>query len=412
MSSKTSMGKRIIIFCSSLVRLHHTNAFLFFILSISGILLFSSAFRSSFPSLRVPLRDVHIWIGMVSCFPLLLYFLNMRKHIRSIRKRKNNQINLTIVLSILILLIVSGVILTFQRHMSPVVASSSLFIHNLATWFGLPYVIYHSVTRSKWFKKRYKDTQQPIIKEPLEIKNNNPIYRRRTFLKLTSATILVVMFFPFVARWLNLSNPLGNVKESSMSPSFSPMPKPAPQSAPPIGGGKRGEFRYYTVTEIPKLTDENWSLTIDGLVEKQMSLNWEQFLQLKREVQVSDFHCITGWSVYSGTWEGIPLWWLLEQVGVKKDATFVKFYSADGVYTDSLALFQAKAKDIMVAVLLDGELITEQNGGPVRLIVPQMYAYKAVKWLNRIELIDYEHIGYWEERGYPKNATVGIPLNL
>ncbi|QNG61874.1 molybdopterin-dependent oxidoreductase [Bacillus sp. PAMC26568] len=62
--------------------------------------------------------------------------------------------------------------------------------------------------------------------------------------------------------------------------------------------------------------------------------------------------------------------------------------------------------DVMVAVLIDGDLITEKNGGQVRLIVPKMYAYKSVKWLNRIELIDYVHIGYWEKRGYSKDAWV------
>ncbi len=128
--------------------------------------------------------------------------------------------------------------------------------------------------------------------------------------------------------------------------------------------------------------------------------------KLKRDVQVSDFHCVTGWSVYSATWEGIPLKTLLRQAGVKKEAKYVKFYSADGVYTDTLSLDQAMLEDVMVAVLIDGELITEKNGGPVRLIVPEMYAYKSVKWLNRVEVIDYEHIGYWEKRGYSQEAWV------
>lgn len=70
-------------------------------------------------------------------------------------------------------------------------------------------------------------------------------------------------------------------------------------------------------------------------------------------------------------------------------------------------------EDVIVAVLMDGQLIPQKLGGPVRLIVPQMYAYKSVKWLKAIELIEEEHVGYWEARGYDTDAWVGksnIPL--
>ncbi|MNN80530.1 TMAO/DMSO reductase [compost metagenome] len=84
----------------------------------------------------------------------------------------------------------------------------------------------------------------------------------------------------------------------------------------------------------------------------------------------------------------------------------MKFYSGDGEYTDSLTMEQAHLDDVMVAVMHDGKPIRGELGGPVRLIVPQMYAYKSVKWLNRIELIAEEHVGYWEVRGYDKDAWV------
>ncbi|MBW7459944.1 molybdopterin-dependent oxidoreductase, partial [Paenibacillus sepulcri] len=162
----------------------------------------------------------------------------------------------------------------------------------------------------------------------------------------------------------------------------------------------------YTVTQIPSFNNSNWSFAVDGLVDKKMNYNWEQFVKLARKVQVSDFHCVTGWSVYSNTWEGIPLKQFLKEAGVQQQAKNVKFYSGDGVYTDSLTLEQADMDDVMVAVLHDGKPIPSDLGGPVRLIVPKMYAYKSVKWLNRIELIPDEHIGYWEQRGYSNDAWV------
>jgi DMSO/TMAO reductase YedYZ molybdopterin-dependent catalytic subunit len=147
---------------------------------------------------------------------------------------------------------------------------------------------------------------------------------------------------------------------------------------------------------------------VDGLVEKKLQFTWEQFVKLKRSVQVSDFHCVTGWSVYHNTWEGIPLRTILAEAGVKAEAQYIKFYSGDGVYTDALSLEQVQVEmsDVMVAVMHDGQPIPSDLGGPVRLIVPAMYAYKSVKWLIRIELIADNHTGYWEKRGYSNDAWV------
>jgi len=395
-------------FGKRLIRLHHSNAIFFLVLSVTGFILFSSSFRSTFPSIRVMIRDIHVWVGLVSCLPLLFYFPKMKKHLKTLRKKQNNRINLFIVLSILFSLILSGILLTFHRQLPPIVSSWALLIHDLVTWFGVPYVIYHSITRSKWFKI-WGTRKQPEknIEEPMIIDTRNPIYKRRTFLKVLSGSVIAAAFLPMITRWFRSSFfNIWSTDTITDGNKLTPLPQPHPQSSPPIGGGRKGEFRYYTVTEVPQLNNENFSFTIDGLVEHKKHYNWSKFVKLHRDVQVSDFHCVTGWSVYNITWEGISLKKLLQEAGVKKEAKYVKFYSADGVYTDSLTLNQAMMDDVMVAVLMDGKLITQNNGGPVRLIVPKMYAYKSVKWLNRIELIRDEHIGYWEKRGYSKDAWI------
>jgi DMSO/TMAO reductase YedYZ molybdopterin-dependent catalytic subunit len=185
-----------------------------------------------------------------------------------------------------------------------------------------------------------------------------------------------------------------------------PAPTPLADSLKPIGGGGKGEFRIYTVVEMPEFASESWKFWISGLVDKRLEWNWEQFLQIPRKAQVSDFHCVTGWSVYSTTWEGIPLKELLAMAGVQSSAKYVKFYSGDGIYTDSLTMEQANLDDVMVAVLMDGKPIVRDLGGPVRLLVPKMYAYKSVKWLRNIELIEQEHIGFWGRNGYDQHAWV------
>ncbi|RLQ93864.1 oxidoreductase [Falsibacillus albus] len=396
-------------FGKRLIRLHHSNAILFLVLTLTGFILFSTTFRSVFPAIRVMIRDVHIWIGVVLCLPFLFYLPKMVKHLNTLKKRKNNRINLYLVLTILILLIVSGFLLTFHRDFAPQVSTGALFIHDFSTWFGVPYVIYHSITRSKWFKKLGKPAApKRTLDDPIVIDDHNPIYTRRSFLKAVSASAIVIVFLPFIARWFRSYLPAsgGTGAVIGEGNKLKPLPTPNAKSAPPIGGGRRGQFRYYTVTEVPKLNNDNFSFTIDGLVKKQNVYKWDEFVKLSRDVQVSDFHCVTGWSVYDITWEGIPLKKLLQQAGIQKGAKYVKFYSADGVYTDTLSMKQAMMDDIMVAVLMDGQLISQKNGGPVRLIVPKMYAYKSVKWLNRIEVISHNHTGYWEQRGYSKDAWV------
>lgn len=310
----------------------------------------------------------------------------------------------------LILLIVSGILLTYHSYFTPQVSTVALFIHDFSTWFGVPYVIYHTITRSKWFKKLGNPPlSKRKLEEPIVINEYNPIYTRRSFLKAVSASAIVIAFLPNIIRWFSSYLPVtkgtgaGNISNGN---TLTPLPTPNAKSAPPIGGGRKGQFRYYTVTEVPKLTNDNFSFTIDGLVDKKKVYKWNEFVKLQRDVQVSNFHCVTGWSVYDITWEGIPLKKLLQQAGVQKGAKYVKFYSADGVYTDTLSLKQAMMDDIMVAVLIDGQLISQKNGGPVRLIVPKMYTYKSVKWLNRIEVISKDQIGYWEARGYSKDAWV------
>ncbi|UOQ84857.1 molybdopterin-dependent oxidoreductase [Gracilibacillus salinarum] len=396
-TKKLNVGQR-------LVRLHHANAIIFTVLAITGFLLFSSSFRLVFPAIRVWVRESHVWIGFISLLPILFYMPKMQKHLKTLRKRKNHRINLYYVLTVLCTLILSGVVLTYHRHVPPLISSSALVIHDLATWLGVPYLIYHSVTRSKWFKRLVK----PVKKEekPLVVEDHNPIYRRRTFLQLITGLIIMLVFSPSILKWLRTYFPELEPKSRVADANQFRNPQPAGDSAPPIGGGRRGEFRYYTVTEMPTQSEENWQFSIDGLVNNTQSYDWDQFLQLKRDVQVSNFYCVTGWSVYDVTWEGIPLKKLLEDANVTKQARFVKFYSADGVYTDTLTIEQAMMDDVMVAVLIDGELISKKNGGPVRLIVPEMYAYKSVKWLNRIELIEEEHVGYWEKRGYSTDAWV------
>lgn len=105
---------------------------------------------------------------------------------------------------------------------------------------------------------------------------------------------------------------------------------------------------------------------------------------------------------------------VLERAGVTPAATALRFFSADGVYTESLTLAQAQRPDILVADKMLGANVTTDHGGPVRLYVAPMYGYKSIKWLNRIEVTNKIVDGYWEDEGYPADAWIGgsAPLNV
>ncbi|WP_397386817.1 molybdopterin-dependent oxidoreductase [Paenibacillus sp. MMS20-IR301] len=393
------------------------NTWLVLFLALSGLLLIGGFWRELLGEGRVWLKWAHIVFGLALLIPVIYYLLLAAKHWKRLKGKTGQKTNVIFVLALLLGWLISGIVLWQFRLAGPRAANAALLIHDLLTWIGLPVIIYHSITRVKWLKEPKKrsivaeetnagSTAADVPKRPAPYGGSQPVYTRRGFVKLAVGAGLAVTLGPTFVRWASKALQLPGTADYAAGNANTLVPDPVPlaDSSPPVGGGADGSFRVYTVTDIPAFDNSNWSFTIDGLVDKKFTWNWKEFVKLQREVQVSDFHCVTGWSVYNNTWEGLPLYKLLDMAGVKNTAATVKLYSGDGVYTDSLTLAQARMEDVMVAVLHDGKPIPNQLGGPVRLVTPQMYAYKSVKWLNRIELIAEDHTGYWELRGYDKDA--------
>jgi DMSO/TMAO reductase YedYZ molybdopterin-dependent catalytic subunit len=421
-------------------RLHAWNAWTLLALTVTGIALYVPVLRRVLGEGRVWLKQLHIGIGLLSVVLLLLYVPHLAKHWRQLRERWSQRGNLLLVLAIVAGWSVSGLVLWQFRWLPPEWSGVALFWHDALTWVGVPYALYHSISRSRWVKRasraaapqpagavRAAAVPQPQAAPELAAapppagaaraaadavlaRLKETRLSRGAFLRGAAGLGLLLVVGPPFYRWLKGATDSGGAELQQIAADsgnrMTPDPVPLPDSMPPKGGGGRGNFRIYTVTDIPSFTSDTWKFALSGLVAKPQTFDWEQFLKLPRKVQVSDFHCVTGWSVTSVTWEGIPLKELLALGEPDTKAKYVKFYSGDGVYTDALSLEQAHMDDVMVAVLMDGKPIPQQLGGPVRLVVPKMYAYKSVKWLQGIELIDKEHIGYWELRGYDNDAWV------
>jgi len=168
------------------------------------------------------------------------------------------------------------------------------------------------------------------------------------------------------------------------------------------------DFRYYTITgSYPVIPAATYELTVEGMVREPLRLSLADLRSMKRTALVHQFQCVTGWVVPDVHWEGVLLSDVLERAGVTPEATALRFFSADGAYTESLTLSQAHRPDILVADKMLGTNVTADHGGPVRLYVAPMYGYKSIKWLNRIEVTNVVVPGYWEDNGYPVNAWIG-----
>jgi DMSO/TMAO reductase YedYZ molybdopterin-dependent catalytic subunit len=106
-------------------------------------------------------------------------------------------------------------------------------------------------------------------------------------------------------------------------------------------------------------------------------------------------------------WGGVRLSDLLERVQPGLGAHAVRFTSAEIPYVDDLTLDQAKLPDVLLAYEMDGKPLPREHGAPVRLVMPRMYGYKSVKWVERIVVTRQPFVGYWEERGYDRDAWIG-----
>lgn len=382
-----------------LVRLHRWSGWNLLLLFVTGIMLFTPAVRVYLAPVRVAIKLLHVGSGLASLVFLLLYLRDSAAHWIKLGKRIGQRLNVLLMGALLIAWGATGIALVVHGALPPELVNLALLWHDRLTWFAIPWVVGHSVTR--YWKIR-------VLHVTTEMEG------RRAFLAGAAAFVGALLWggagqkvgFPGMELFSHV--PVG--------PGFEPPAVGSGEVGPdsvwngPPGGkppGRQGRFRVYSVTDpLPRIQTADWSLTVDGLVERSLAFTWETFTAVAAVSQASDFHCVTGWSVWGVNWTGVRLKDLLEQAGVKPGATWVKFYSGDGLYTSAIPLEYALHPDVMVAHQIDGGPIPGPLGGPVRLIVPGMYGWKSVKWLKRIELIPKEYIGFWEERGYPNDGRI------
>ncbi|MFQ5482019.1 MAG: sulfite oxidase-like oxidoreductase [Nitrospinaceae bacterium] len=153
----------------------------------------------------------------------------------------------------------------------------------------------------------------------------------------------------------------------------------------------------------PEIPLKNWLLTVSGLVGNPQSFTWDQYMALPQTEDVSDFHCVTTWSKMDNHWVGVKFADIISQCDVQPEAKFVYIKAYDG-YSTNLPLAEALKYDVLLVHQWEGKPLPKEHGGPVRMITPQLYAWKGAKWIGEIIFRDKDELGFWEKRGYSNTA--------
>lgn len=155
---------------------------------------------------------------------------------------------------------------------------------------------------------------------------------------------------------------------------------------------------------VPSFDPAAWDFRVGGLVGSPLTLSWAELCALPRVTRVTDLHCVTRWSTFDNTWEGVPMREILDRVRPKAEATHVMALGSVGEtrygYSANLPLADVSRDDVLLVLRHDGRDLEPEHGGPLRLLVPHLYAWKSVKWLRGLVFMDADKPGYWERLGY------------
>lgn len=150
---------------------------------------------------------------------------------------------------------------------------------------------------------------------------------------------------------------------------------------------------------IPVFNESRWDFKISGELAAPLKLSWKEFRALPQTEITSDFHCVTRWSRLNNIWKGILFTEVLKLVQPTPQATHALILAEEG-YTANVPLPDLLRPDVLFAFDHDGIPLTAEHGGPCRLIVPHLYAWKSVKWVRGFTLLSHDQLGFWERNGY------------
>ena len=154
---------------------------------------------------------------------------------------------------------------------------------------------------------------------------------------------------------------------------------------------------------VPEADLASWDLAVWGEVENPVRLSWDEFDRLPKTQVTEDIHCVTRWSRFDATFEGVHWRELEKLVSPRPSARYVVAHAEQG-FTSNVPLASLQDPQALLATHADGEPLTPEHGWPLRLVIPGKYFWKSAKWLRGIELSSVDKPGFWERYGYHNDA--------
>lgn len=157
-------------------------------------------------------------------------------------------------------------------------------------------------------------------------------------------------------------------------------------------------FPVLTYGDTPKISTDQWQFSVSGLATAK-TFSWQDFMDMPQSEFTADFHCVTTWSKLDVKWRGVKVTDFLKAIEVDSKATHVMEHCY-GDYTTNISLEDFSKTENFFAHTLFGEPLPAEHGGPMRLVVPHLYAWKSAKWINGLEFLEEMALGFWERNGY------------
>ena len=182
-----------------------------------------------------------------------------------------------------------------------------------------------------------------------------------------------------------------------------PLSPASTEARVPRGQHQVTNFPVLDLGTHPDISKQAWRLQVYGLVASPLELDWQAFQALPQTKLSTDFHCVTRWTRLDMNWQGVLARDLIALAQPLENARFVTLHSYDD-YTTNLPLEVLLDEDVVIAHSVLGKPLSQEHGGPARMVVPKRYAWKSAKWLKAIELHENDRPGFWEMRGYHNEA--------
>lgn len=158
-------------------------------------------------------------------------------------------------------------------------------------------------------------------------------------------------------------------------------------------------FPVLSAGPTPQVATASWRFVLKHGPKPLASWSWDEFAKLPTTSISRDIHCVTKWSKFDTSWEGVSFDDLLAAAGIAAPTPYVLAHSFDG-YSTNVPVADLAGGKAMIATRFEGRAITPDHGGPARLLVPHLYFWKSAKWVNGLQFTERNEPGFWELRGY------------